>query len=124
MSNTIFESHVRLHRQRAAHHSAAAAGPHGNPAPPGYTENEKMEIAKRFLVKRQREATGITDKNLSFTDEGLLHIIRHYTQESGVRNLEREIQIFPARWRAKSSPKENPSKAEIVPPTSTTTSAS
>jgi len=70
---------------------------------PGYTENEKMEIAKRFLVKRQREATGITDKNLSFTDEGLLHIIRHYTQESGVRNLEREIQNISARWRAKSS---------------------
>src|SRR5579862_7551090 len=59
---------------------------------PGYTEQEKLEIAKRFLVKRAREATGLTDDNLSFTDEGLLHIIRHYTHESGVRNLEREIQ--------------------------------
>src|SRR2546425_1516631 len=58
---------------------------------PGYTEQEKLEIAKRFLVKRAREATGLTDKNLKFTDEGLLHIIRHYTQEAGVRNLEREI---------------------------------
>src|ERR1035438_6230788 len=59
---------------------------------PGYTEQEKLQIAKRFLVKRQREATGLQESNLSFTDEGLLHIIRHYTQEAGVRNLEREIQ--------------------------------
>src|SRR5215467_14338228 len=58
----------------------------------GYTEQEKLEIAKRFLVKRAREATGLTEENLSFTDDGLLHIIRHYTHESGVRNLEREIQ--------------------------------
>ncbi len=59
---------------------------------PGYTEQEKLEIAKRFLVKRAREATGLTDKNLSLTDEGILHLIRHYTHEAGVRNLEREIQ--------------------------------
>src|SRR5215472_6458657 len=58
----------------------------------GYTEQEKLEIAKRFLVKRAREATGLTEENLSFVDDGLLHIIRHYTHESGVRNLEREIQ--------------------------------
>src|SRR5881296_3098859 len=58
---------------------------------PGYTEQEKMEIAKRFLVKRALEATGLKEENLSFTDEGLLHIIRHYTREAGVRNLEREI---------------------------------
>jgi ATP-dependent Lon protease len=59
---------------------------------PGYTEQEKLEIAKRFLVKRSREATGLTDKNLTFTEDGLLHLIRHYTHEAGVRNLEREIQ--------------------------------
>ena len=59
---------------------------------PGYTEQEKLEIAKRFLVKRALEATGLTEKNLSFTEEGLLHMIRHYTHEAGVRNLEREIQ--------------------------------
>src|SRR6201988_3771269 len=58
----------------------------------GYTEQEKLEIAKRFLVKRGREATGLSDDHLSFQDEGLLHIIRHYTHEAGVRNLEREIQ--------------------------------
>src|SRR6201984_2465781 len=59
---------------------------------PGYTEQEKLEIAKRFLVRRAREATGLTDKNLTLTDEGLLHIIRHYTPPAGWRNLEREIQ--------------------------------
>jgi ATP-dependent Lon protease len=59
---------------------------------PGYTEQEKLEIAKRFLVRRALEATGLTDKNLSFTEDGLLHLIRHYTHEAGVRNLEREIQ--------------------------------
>ncbi len=58
---------------------------------PGYTEQEKMQIAKRFLVRKQREATGIAEENLTFTDEGLLHLIRHYTHEAGVRNLEREI---------------------------------
>jgi ATP-dependent Lon protease len=58
---------------------------------PGYTEQEKLEIAKRFLVKRALETTGLTEKNLSFTEAGLLHMIRHYTHEAGVRNLEREI---------------------------------
>ena len=72
---------------------------------PGYTEQEKSQIAKRFLVQAAREATGLTDKNLSFTDEGLLHIIRHYTHEAGVRSLEREIQNMAARWRAAWSPK-------------------
>jgi ATP-dependent Lon protease len=58
---------------------------------PGYTEQEKLEIAKRFLTPKQREANGITEQNISFTQEGILHLIRHYTHEAGVRNLEREI---------------------------------
>src|ERR1700693_2114033 len=58
---------------------------------PGYTETEKREIAKRFLVKKQIEANGLTGQNLTFSDDALNHIIRHYTQESGVGNLEREI---------------------------------
>jgi ATP-dependent Lon protease len=68
---------------------------------PGYTEQEKLEIAKRFLVKRAREATGLTEKNLVLTDEGLLHIIRHYTHEAGVRNLEREIQNIARKMARK-----------------------
>src|ERR1700704_2247224 len=57
----------------------------------GYTEREKLEIAKRHLVPKQAEANGIKIEQLDFTDEGLLEIIRHYTREAGVRNLEREI---------------------------------
>src|SRR5256885_63484 len=68
---------------------------------PGYTEQEKLEIAKRFLVKRSREATGLTDKNLKLTDEGLLHIIRHHTHEAGVRSLEREIQNIARKMARK-----------------------
>jgi ATP-dependent Lon protease len=68
---------------------------------PGYTEQEKMEIATRFLVKRAREVTGLTEKNLKFTEEGLLHIIRHYTHEAGVRNLEREIQNIARKMARK-----------------------
>src|SRR5437762_316384 len=68
---------------------------------PGYTEQEKLEIAKRFLVRRAREATGLTDKNLKLTDEGLLHLIRHYTHEAGVRSLEREIQNIARKMARK-----------------------
>jgi len=57
----------------------------------GYTEPEKIEIAKRFLVKKQRSAAGLSEKNLQFTDAGLSGIIQSYTREAGVRNLEREI---------------------------------
>ena len=57
----------------------------------GYTELEKIEIAKQFLVRKQREATGLTEKNIAFTDDAITGIIRGYTREAGVRNLEREI---------------------------------
>ena len=57
----------------------------------GYTEREKLEIAKRHLVLKQAEANGLKPEQLDFTDEGLLEIIRHFTREAGVRNLEREI---------------------------------
>ncbi|MDM7995581.1 MAG: endopeptidase La [Acidobacteriota bacterium] len=57
----------------------------------GYTENEKLEIAKRFLVRKQVESNGLNAKQIQFTDEALLEIIRRYTRESGVRNLEREV---------------------------------
>src|SRR6201993_1132722 len=57
----------------------------------GYTEQEKVEIAKQFLVRKQRQAAGLSDKNISFSDDALTEIVRSYTREAGVRNLEREI---------------------------------
>ncbi len=58
---------------------------------PGYTEWEKLEIAKGFLVPNQLLATGLTKRKLKMDDAALLKIIREYTREAGVRNLEREI---------------------------------
>src|SRR6202167_2175118 len=57
----------------------------------GYTEVEKLEIAKQYLVKKQREATGLSEEQITFADGALEGIIRGYTREAGVRNLEREI---------------------------------
>ncbi len=58
---------------------------------PGYTEDEKVEIAKRHLIPKQRKQHGLKDEEWSITDEALLDLIRYYTREAGVRNLEREI---------------------------------
>jgi len=57
----------------------------------GYTEFEKMEIARRFLVPKQMKATGLKPEHLEFQDAGLMTLIQNYTREAGVRNLEREI---------------------------------
>jgi len=57
----------------------------------GYTEDEKVEIAKRHLIPKQLEAHGLKEGELTFTDEGLRAMIRHYTREAGVRTLEREL---------------------------------
>ena len=57
----------------------------------GYTEREKMEIAKQHLITKQCENSGIDATKVKFTDDGILETIRHYTREAGVRNLEREI---------------------------------
>jgi ATP-dependent Lon protease len=58
---------------------------------PGYIEDEKLAIAKRYLVKRQLAAAGLTEEQCKITDDVLLAIIRDYTREAGVRNLERRI---------------------------------
>src|SRR4029078_13263566 len=57
----------------------------------GYTEQEKVEIAKQFLVKKQLLQGGLTDKNIKVTGHSITALIRSYTREAGVRNLEREI---------------------------------
>ncbi|QAY79116.1 endopeptidase La [Sphingosinicella sp. BN140058] len=57
----------------------------------GYTEDEKVEIARRHLIEKQIEAHGLKEGELTFTEQGLRTLIRHYTREAGVRTLEREI---------------------------------
>jgi ATP-dependent Lon protease len=57
----------------------------------GYTEAEKLEIAKRFLVQKQMKACGLDGANVKFEDAGLLSLIQNFTREAGVRNLEREV---------------------------------
>ena len=58
---------------------------------PGYTEEEKRNIATRFLIPKQKRNCGLTDADLGLTDNALKHLIRYYTKEAGVRGLEREI---------------------------------
>ena len=82
---------------------------------PGYTEAEKSQIAKRFLVRKAREAAGLTETNLTFTDEAISHIIRHYTHEAGVRSLEREISSI-SRKVARRVVKEGKQYSINVPP--------
>ena len=58
---------------------------------PGYTEDEKLNIASRYLVPKQQKNNGLKDNEVEFPDKALLELIRHYTREAGVRGLEREI---------------------------------
>lgn len=58
---------------------------------PGYTELEKLEIAKRYLLPKQKREHGLSEDQINLPQEGLLQIIREYTRESGVRNLEQQI---------------------------------
>ena len=79
---------------------------------PGYTEEEKRNIAIRYLVPKQKEANGLKDADIKFSDSSLNFIIRRYTREAGVRNLEREISSI-ARKMAKSLVSEHLDKGKM-----------
>ena len=81
----------------------------------GYTEAEKLEIAKRYLVKKQLANNGLSEKNLAFIDEAILTIIQNFTREAGVRNLEREIASV-CRKVARKVVKEGNQISLAVPP--------
>ncbi len=78
----------------------------------GYTTAEKLEIAKRYLVRRQMDENGLAGRDLQFTDEALRAIIESYTRESGVRNLERNIGTVLRGLAAKVA-RDEPIKAAI-----------
>lgn len=80
---------------------------------PGYTEYEKFHIAKQFLVPKQMEAHGLNKDNIEFTKEAIYGIIRQYTKEAGVRNLEREIATI-CRKVAKKLAKEKTEKKVTI----------
>jgi len=90
---------------------------------PGYTEDEKVEIARRYLVKRQLAANGLTDEQAQITDDALRAIVHDYTREAGCRNLEREIggvfrsvAMGVAEGSLKSVRVEQPDLAKILGP--------
>jgi ATP-dependent Lon protease len=78
---------------------------------PGYIEEEKLEIAHRFLLPRQLEEAGLDESNVSFQDQALKRIVREYTYEAGVRNFEREIGMVCRKIaRTKAEGKHYPSR--------------
>jgi ATP-dependent Lon protease len=79
----------------------------------GYTEQEKTEIAKRFLVSKAVEGSGLTEKNITFADEAITNVIQRYTREAGVRSLEREINAI-CRKIARKVVVEGPSTSELI----------
>ncbi len=81
---------------------------------PGYTEDEKVEIAKRHLISKQVESHGLKPEEWSVTDAGLRDLIRYYTREAGVRNLEREIANL-ARKAVKEIVSGKAKKIEVTP---------
>jgi ATP-dependent Lon protease len=80
----------------------------------GYTELEKLNIAKKYLVSKQREANGLSPANVLFTDSALLGLIRHYTREAGVRNLDREIASICRKVAVEVVKKDRSAKIQIT----------
>ncbi len=81
----------------------------------GYTEKEKLEIAKNYLIKKRLEATGLSEDEIEFEEEAIIKIIRSYTKESGVRNLEKEIGRICRRVVREKLEKNIDEKIKITP---------
>ena len=79
----------------------------------GYTDLEKLNIAKRYLINKQREANGLALENLDLSDNAILGIIRHYTKEAGVRNLEREIASIGRKVAVEVLKKDRHAKVQV-----------
>ena len=85
---------------------------------PGYIEDEKLNIAKQYLVPKQLERNGLDEKEVKLSDKSILDIVRHYTREAGVRGLERQIaKIFrkSVKERVLADPKKAKSSINITP---------
>ncbi len=85
---------------------------------PGYIEDEKLNIAKQYLIPKQLDRNGLEDKEVTISDKSILGIVRHYTREAGVRGLERQIaKIFrkSVKERVLSDPKKISSSIKITP---------
>lgn len=82
---------------------------------PGYTEHEKYNIAKDFLVPKQTKANGLDSNNISFSKNSIYSIIRRYTREAGVRNLEREISAICRKTARKVVKKKEDTVFKITP---------
>ncbi|MFQ5666728.1 MAG: endopeptidase La, partial [Candidatus Binatia bacterium] len=79
----------------------------------GYTDVEKLNIAKRYLITKQREANGLVPDNVELSDNALMSIIQHYTKEAGVRNLEREIAAVCRKVAVEVVKKERSAKVQV-----------
>jgi ATP-dependent Lon protease len=86
----------------------------------GYTELEKLEIAKRFLVAKQMKDTGVSGEQVEFMDSGLQALIQSYTREAGVRNLEREIGNLCRKVARKVVEAQSPTPEDVTAETLTT----
>lgn len=81
---------------------------------PGYTEDEKLNIAQKYLVPKQRKANGLKEKEMTITDEAILDVVRFYTREAGVRGLERQIAKICRKLVKKHQDSKN-LRLEVVP---------
>jgi ATP-dependent Lon protease len=82
---------------------------------PGYTEDEKVNIASKYLVEKQKKNNGITEKELSITKNSIKDLIRYFTREAGVRSLEREIAKICRKVVKKNTDLKKPKNISIKP---------